>query len=87
MTIPADHRVQLGDAQGLRLFAAEGQQLPRQVGGATGGGKDLLNPRLGGASGDHGVEREFGVAGDDGEQIVEVMGNASSQAADGVHFL
>src|ERR1700691_5093243 len=52
-----------------------------------GGGKDLLDPRLSGAFSGQRVEGEFGVAGDNGEQIVEVMGNASSQAADCIHFL
>ena len=33
------------------------------------------------------IEREFGVARDNGQQIVEVMRDASGQAADRVHFL
>src|SRR5690606_12879424 len=33
------------------------------------------------------VRDQFDVAGDDGEQVVEVVGNAAGQAGDGIHLL
>src|SRR5258708_6904162 len=83
----SDHRVQFSYPQRLRLLATESQQLPGQIGGTPGGGKNLLDTDLGCAPGDNGVKRQFRVAGDDGQQVVEVMGNASCQPANGVHFL
>ena len=61
-----DHWVDFSDAQGLRLLAAESEQLAGQVGGAVGRGKNLVHPRLGGTSRDDRIECEFGVARDDG---------------------
>ena len=68
------------------LLAAEGQELPRQQAGAMRGALDLVEI-LGAEIG--GVERrrhQLGVAGDDGQQVVEVVRDAAGEPADGFHL-
>ena len=79
LAIPADNLVQFHDAQRLRLLSAEGQKLTRQFGSASRRQQDFLNLGFQRAILRHIVEREFGVAGDDGQQIVEVVSDAAGQ--------
>jgi hypothetical protein len=85
----------LGAAHGLAqihhlrvgsLPAGEGEQPPHQRGGAIGGGADRvqLGRDLRAARQPQG--QELGRADDAGEQVVELVGDATRQAADGVHL-
>ena len=82
-----DDGVDVDDFEFEKLFAAEGEELAGQSGGAVGG---LLNgfgfgmQRM--AEGEL-VEHDLGVSADDHEEIVEVVGDAAGEAADGFHFL
>ena len=82
-----DDGVDVDDFEFEKLFAAESQELAGERGGAVGG---LLNgfgfgmQRM--AEGEL-VEHDFGIAADDHEEIVEVVGDAAGEAADGFHFL
>ncbi len=69
------------------LFSAEGEELSGEVGGAFGSEGDLLEG--GGFLGVGGVEgaEDFCVALDDGEEVIEVVGDAAGELADGFHFL
>ena len=81
--------VQVDDARLQHLLAAEGEQLPRQRRGLVAGLLDLVDRHLG-VAGCQFVRRlaqQRGVTVDDGEQVVEVVGDAARQAADGVHLL
>ena len=70
-----------------RLLAAEEEQLTGEVGGPLGGFLDFAGDGLG-ARGKAFVERHHpGLHHDDGENVVEVVGNAAGQLADGFHFL
>ena len=82
-----DDLIEIGDAQGLRLLAAETQQLARQFSSAPGGQKNFVQLGFERAGTWSAVEREFGIAGDDGQKIVEVVSDASGEAADGIHLL
>ena len=68
------------------LAAAEGEQLPREAGGALGGLRDLLRGTRRGV-----VEvrrrQQRGVAVNDGEDVVEIVRDAAGELADGLHFL
>src|SRR5690348_9108522 len=35
----------------------------------------------------HGIQRKFGIAADDHEQVVEIVSYTASELADGIHFL
>ena len=68
------------------LLAAERQELPRQQAGAMRGPLDLVEI-LGAEVGR--VERrrhELGIAGDDGQQVVEVVRDAAGEPADRLHL-
>ena len=82
-----DEPVQVQHTRPHDLAAAEGEELPREVGGALRGLLDLFE-RLGevGAQSGH-RELEAGVALDDGEQVVEVVRDAGGELPDGFHFL
>ena len=79
--------VQVDDARGEHLLAAEGEQLAGQRGGAFGGAGDLLGRTAQMRLGAEALEQEFRVAGDHHEQIVEVVGDAAGEAADRFHLL
>ena len=68
------------------LAAREGEQLPRQLLAAAGGGTDrlhrLLFLRLAQAA-----LQDLRIAGDDHQQIVEVVGDAAGQLAERFHLL
>ena len=82
-----DYGIQVDDAKRLHLLAAEGEQLPGQLRGSAGGGEYFLKLVLDRASRNDRIQGQFGIAGDDGEQVVEVVGDSPRKAADGVHFL
>ena len=82
-----DHFVQI-QVLGLDdLAAAEGEELAGEVGGALGGQADLLGgvQRFLGQFRRQGKQR--GMALNDGEDVVEIMGDAAGELADGFHFL
>jgi hypothetical protein len=82
-----DDGVDVDDFEFEKLFAAEGQKLAGERGGAIGG---LLNGFGFGVqrmAWRELVEQNLGVAADDHEQIVEVVSDAAGEAADGFHFL
>ncbi|EKD40685.1 MAG: hypothetical protein ACD_74C00247G0002 [uncultured bacterium] len=69
------------------LFAAEGQELPGQGGGPVSGLVDDLYFLPGRIIFRQLQLQQLAVAEDDGEDVVEVVGNPSGQDADGFHFL
>ena len=82
-----DELVDAHDARLERLAAAEGQQLVGQLPAALGRAADLLERRalrvLQIAAG----QQQVAVAGDHGQQVVEIVGHAARQAAHGLHLL
>ena len=82
-----DDGIQVDDAKCLYLFAAEGEQLPGQLRGSAGGGEYFLKLVLDRASRNDRIQGQFGIAGDDGEQVVEIVGDSARETADGIHFL
>ena len=70
------------------LLAAEGEELACEGAGACGGAEDFGGFGLG-AGGLFGevVVEDFAVAADGGEEVVEVVGDAAGEEADGLHFL
>ena len=79
--------VEIDDARGEHLLAAEGEQLAGQRRGALGGAGDLLRRAAQMRFGAEAFEKKFRVAGDDHQQIVEVVRDAAGEAADGFHLL
>ena len=69
------------------LFAAEGQELPRQRGGALPRFADGFGVGPEGIPGGKASEEEAAIAIDDREQIIEVVGDTTGETADGLHFL
>jgi len=69
------------------LFAAEGQQLPGQRSGALRGVGDFLRRPPQPGIGPDTFEQKLGIAGDHHQQVVEVVGDATGEAADRLHFL
>src|SRR5262249_48397482 len=69
------------------LAAAESEELACQGGGAVGDFTDLLAISPCGLTRVDLVDGEVGVALDDGEQVVEIVGDATSEASESVHFL
>ena len=70
-----------------RRLAGEGEQLPREVGGAIGELHDVFEEFADRARDLRLAQGEGGVALDAGEQVVEFMGDAPRQRADALHFL
>jgi hypothetical protein len=69
------------------LLAAERQQLPGELGGALGGGRDQLDVAAEPVADARLVAQDARAADDDGEQVVEVVGDAAGQAPDRVQAL
>ena len=69
------------------MTTAERQQLLRQAGGALGGAPDLGGRMLPIRPGRHLFDQLVAVAQQDGDQVVEVVGDAGGEAADGLHLL
>ena len=83
----ADDRVQIDDARLDDLAPREEQQLAGEGGGALAGALDLLECRPVRMVGRDLAENDVGVALDDGQQVVEVVGDAAGEAADRLHLL
>ena len=58
-----------------------------EIGGASGGVHDGLGVAARGVVRREAILDDFGVAADDHEEVVEVVGDASCEASDGLHFL
>jgi len=82
----AHHVVEVEDLQLEHLLAAEGEQLAGQGFGAGAGLDDQLQAAAGLGIGGGG-EQQAAVAVDDGEQVVEVVGDAAGEQADAFHLL
>ena len=89
----SQHRLQLADERaGVdqrrrgRAAPRERQELARELGGPFGGGEDLIDIPFGGGQLGAGTQAA-GIPRDDGEQIVEVVGDAAGELADGLHLL
>jgi hypothetical protein len=65
---------------------AERQQLLRQTSGAIGSLQDLLEIRVNGIFRNNLALEQFAVAGDHCEKVIEIVSNASGQAANRIHF-
>ena len=70
-----------------RLPAAEGEQLPREIGGALRGRGDAFDILRGRGRQVLLPEEQLGVALDDGEDVVEIVRDARGEQADGLHLL
>ena len=83
----ADLGVEVDHFRLERLAAGEGEQLAGQGGGSAGG----LDDRVGEADplglGDAGPAQYVGRALDDGQQVVEIVGDAAGQLAERLHLL
>ena len=82
-----DDGVDVDDLEFEKLFAAEGEELAGERGGAIGGLLNGFGLGVQRVAGGELVEENLGVAADDHEQIVEVVSDAAGEAADGFHFL
>src|SRR5450759_141372 len=91
---PAEHLLDPGDdlvhVHELRLedlLAAKGEELAGEVGRALPGRADVGQCRAPGIVGRHVGQEEVGVPGDDREEVVEIVGDASRELADRLHLL
>jgi len=69
------------------LSASEGEELSGEGGGAVSGILDGFETFLGGGRHPGLGQEHVGVARDDGEEVVEVVGDSSGEESDGFHFL
>ena len=82
-----DRRARVENARREDLSAREGEQLTRELGGPIRRGDDLVEVRsIVDQIGRQMVAHELGVAADGRQHVVEVMGNATGQLADGLHL-
>ena len=72
-----DHVGQLQNYGAQRLLAAEGEQLPREAGGAVGIGLDLLDVVVIAVAGRMAQQHEVAIADDRGQHVVEIVGNTA----------
>ena len=82
-----DGAVEVERRELLHLAAAEGEELPRQLGRAVAGVRDLVEVRAQLVVAADALERERGVAADRGEQVVEVVRDAARELPDGLEPL
>ena len=82
-----DHRAQIDDLGRENLLSAEGEQLPSQLRGALGALLDQLDVPAVRIMGRQVEEEELAAAGDDRQQVVEVMRHTSREPPDGLHLL
>jgi hypothetical protein len=69
------------------LLAREGQELAHELGGSFSRDADLLNVFSAGGSSLDVLSKELRVVDDDTEDVVEIVGDASRELADGLHLL
>ena len=81
-----DHFRQVHRVHGQHLFAGKGQQLPGQIPGLHGGLQDLLQVVPVGVIRIHVQLQQFRVHDDGRQEVVEIVGHASSQGADAFHL-
>jgi hypothetical protein len=83
-----DHDVvEVDDPRAQHLLAAEGQELTREPRGALPGRLDLLDVGADRVVGREIPDQHRAIAEDDGEQVVEVVGDAPGELAERVHLL
>ena len=82
-----DDRVQVERPRLEHLPAAEGEQLLRQLGGAVGSPLDLAEVAAKLDVAVRALEQQRGVAGDPGQQVVEVVGDAAGEPAEALELL
>ena len=82
-----DVRAEVERDGGQHLFAAEGEQLPRELGSAVAGLLDVLEFFTHRVPVGQVHQGDVGGAIDDGEQVVEVVRDAAGQAPDHFHLL
>src|SRR5712692_4025011 len=82
-----DDLVQVHDGRREHLLPAEREELPGQLGGALAGPPDLLDVRAHLAVRRQVRDQHGAVAQNDGEQVVEVVRDASRQPARRLHLL
>ena len=70
------------------LFAVKGEELPGQIGGARSGCDDLLEAVVGFRRVPSGVQQQqVSLTADDGQHVVEVVGDPAGELADDLHLL
>ncbi len=79
--------VEIDDARGEHLLAAEGQQLASQRRGTLGGAGNFLCRTAEMRFGTEAFEQKFRVSGNHHQQIVEIVRDAASEAAHSFHLL
>ena len=82
-----DQLVQIDPCGPQHLLAAECEQLSGQARGALGRFDDFVHIAPAPVFRREAVCGELGVAEDGGQKIVEIVGDAAGEVADGVHFL
>ena len=82
-----DHRVEVQVLPLQHLLAAEGQELAGEAGGAIGGLLDLLHAAAERIVGLQPAEEHRAAPGDDGEQVVEVVGHPAREPPHRLHLL
>ncbi|HEX6905025.1 MAG TPA: hypothetical protein VF154_00320, partial [Terriglobales bacterium] len=81
------HMVEVEHTQNLHLLAAEGEQLAGKVGGPPRRLENFFSVVTQGRIRSEGVHHQLGIAADHHEQVIEVVGHAPRQLADGIHLL
>ena len=79
--------VEVEHRRAQHLLAAKREQLPREIGGPFASLVDLRQRLADRIIGRMAGEEHFAITDDDGEQVVEIMSDASRKLADGFHFL
>ena len=82
-----DHRVEVEVLALQHLLAAEGQELPGETGGAIGRLLDLLDAATERIVRLQPAEEDRAAPGDDGEEVVEVVGHPAREAPHRFHLL
>ncbi len=77
---------QLKHLRPQRLLARESEQLAGQAGGAVRVGADLLDVVIVAVAGRVAHQHEVAIADDRGQDVVEVVGDAAGELADGLHL-
>jgi hypothetical protein len=84
---PRDQLVERHDLRLKHLLPAEREELTRQRGGPVGGLLDEQKVAAQGIGVLQSADRKLAAGPDDGEQVVEVMGDAARELADALHAL
>ena len=79
--------IEIDDLEGVALVVRTGQKLLRQIGGTCRRSLDFLNVALYWGTGWQRERYKFGAAADAAEQIIDIMDDPTSLAADSVKLL